>query len=138
MAEMTEQVRSIFEGQRIVTLATASKDGNPNAVPIGAKKVIDNETILISDQYFGKTLKNMKENPYIALTFWDQKTFEGYQLKGTVTIETSGKQFEETAMWIDKLGKAANKPLKSKGTVIMKITDIYCVTSGKNAGKKIA
>ncbi len=138
MTEMTEQVRSIFEKERIVILATASKDGIPNAVPVGAKKVIDNETILISNQYFGKTLKNMNENPNAALTFWDTKTHEGYQIKGFVTIETSGKRFEETAAWIDEMGKAVNKPLKSKGAVILKISEIYCVTSGADAGKKIA
>ncbi len=138
MAEMTEQIKSVFEKQGIVVFATASKDGSPNAVPIAAKRIIDNETILVSDQYFGKTLNNINANPHVALTFWDQETFEGYQLKGTVTIETSGQRFEETAGWIEELGKAVNKPLKSKGAVIMKITDIYCVTSGPNAGKKIA
>ncbi len=138
MAEMTEQVKSIFEKQGIVTFATASLDGIPNAVPIGAKKVIDNETILISDQYFGKTLKNIKENPYASLTFWDANTFEGYQIKGSLTIETSGKRFEETAAWIEEMGKAVNKPLKSKGVIIFKISLIYCVTAGPDAGKKIA
>lgn len=138
MAKMTEQVKSIFNSQRIVVFSTASKDGIPNAVPIGAKKIIDDETILISNQYFDKTLKNIMENPRAGLTFWDIKTHEGYQVKGTITIETSGERFEKTAKWIEEMGKARKKPLKSKGIVILKITDIYCVTAGKDAGKKIA
>ncbi len=138
MAKMPENVKSMFKHQGIVVFSTASKDGVPNAVPIGAKKIIDDETILISDQYFGKTLKNITENPIAGITFWDLKSHEGYQIKGTITIETQGKRFEDTAKWIEKIGKAKNKPLKSKGAVIFKITDIYCVTSGKDAGKKIA
>ncbi len=138
MAKMPENVKSMFKHQGIVVFSTASKDGIPNAVPIGAKKIIDDETILISDQYFGKTLKNITENPIAGITFWDLKSHEGYQIKGTITIETQGKRFEDTAKWIEKIGKAKNKPLKSKGAVIFKITDIYCVTSGKDAGKKIA
>ncbi len=138
MAKMPEHVKSMFNDQRIVVFSTASKDGIPNAVPIGAKKIIDDETILISNQYFGKTLKNITENPIAGITFWDLKSHEGYQIKGTITIETQGKRFEDTAKWIEELGKAKNKPLKSKGAVILKITDIYCVTSGKDAGKKIA
>ncbi len=138
MAKMPEHVKSMFKHQGIVVFSTASKDGIPNAVPIGAKKIIDDETILISDQYFGKTLKNITENPIAGITFWDLKSHEGYQIKGTITIETQGKRFEDTAKWIEKIGKAKNKPLKSKGAVIFKITDIYCVTSGKDAGKKIA
>ncbi len=138
MAKMPEQVKLMFTNQRIVVFSTASRDGIPNAVPIGAKKIIDDETILISNQYFDKTLKNLIENPRASLTFWDIKTHEGYQLKGTITIETIGERFENTAKWIEEMGKARNKPLKSKGAVIFKITDVYCVTSGKDAGKKIA
>ena len=84
---------------------------------MNAKKIIDDETILISDQFFNKTLKNLKDNPQIAITIWDK--LEGYQIKGTATIETSGKRFEETAKWIDDIGKKLNLPLKSKGAVII-------------------
>ncbi len=58
----------------------------------------------------------------MAITIWDQH--EGFQIKGTVTIETSGKRFEETAKWIDEMGKAMNAPLKSKGAITMKGTEI--------------
>ena len=50
------------------------------------------------------------------------------KFKGTITIETSGERFEETAKWIDEMGKAINFPLKSKGAVIMKISEIYGVS----------
>jgi hypothetical protein len=42
-------------------------------------------------------------------------------------------RFEKTAEWIDELGKKINVPLKSKGAVIIKITDIY-----GHAGAKVA
>lgn len=136
MAKMTERIKGTFEKVENVILATATKDGVPNAVPIGAKKIIDDETILISNQFLNKTLNNMKDNPQVAVTFWSG--FEGYQFKGTITIETSGERFEETAKWIDEMGKAMNFPLKSKGAVIMKISEIYGVSPGPGAGKKIA
>jgi predicted pyridoxine 5'-phosphate oxidase superfamily flavin-nucleotide-binding protein len=136
MAKMDERVKEMFQKQQDVVLATASKEGIPNVVVVGAKKIIDEETILISDQYFDKTLANMKENPQAAVTVWEKT--EGYQIKGTVTIETSGPRFEETARWIEDLGKKFNVPLKSKGAVILKITDIYTISPGSNAGQKIA
>lgn len=135
MAKMSKRVKEIFQKQRDVVLATASKEGIPNVVVVGAKKIIDDETILISDQYFDKTLANMKENPRAAVTVWEKT--DGYQIKGSVTIETSGPRFEETARWIEDLGKRFNVPLKSKGTVIIKITDIYDISPGSNAGQKI-
>ena len=133
MAKMNARIKEIFEKQQIAPLATATKDGVPNVVPVNAKKILDDETILISDQFFGKTLKNILDNPQVAITIWDN--LEGYQIKGSVTIETSGQRFEETAQWIDGIGKALNLPLKSKGAVIMKITEIYTVSPGPDAGK---
>lgn len=138
MAKMNEKVRNLFESQRTVAMATASADGKPNVVPIGAKKVLDDETILISDQYFNKTLANLRENPRVSLSFWDPATGESYQVKGDITIETAGEIFEQTSAWIDGIARARNIPLKSKGAVVLKITDIYTNMPGPDAGSKIA
>jgi predicted pyridoxine 5'-phosphate oxidase superfamily flavin-nucleotide-binding protein len=136
MARMTERMQELFNKVRTVVLCTATPDGTPNAVPVGAKKIIDAQTILISDQFLNKTLANMKNNPRVAVTFWDGH--EGYQLKGIVTIETSGTRFEETALWIEEMSTKAGFPLKSKGAVILKIEEIYAVAPGPGAGKKLA
>ncbi|MDX9787525.1 MAG: pyridoxamine 5'-phosphate oxidase family protein [Desulfobacterales bacterium] len=136
MAKMTERMMEVFNKVPTAVLATAAADGTPNAVPVGAKKILNDETILISDQFFGKTLANMKANPNVALTYWEGH--EGYQIKGTVTIETSGKRFEETAAWIADLGNRAGFPLTSKGAVILNISEIYGVAPGPGAGKKLA
>ena len=136
MAQMTERIQTLFAKVPTVVLCTATADGTPNAVPVGAKKIIDTETILISDQFLNKTLANMQSNPRVAVTFWEGH--EGYQLKGTVTIETSGPRFEQTARWIDDLSAKLGFPLKSKGAVIMKIEEIYAVAPGPGAGKKLA
>jgi hypothetical protein len=135
MAQMTERMMELFNKVPAVVLVTATPDGTPNAVPVGAKKIIDHETVLISDQFLNKTLANLKANPKVAVTFWEGH--EGYQLKGTITIETSGKRFEETAKWIEDLGNRAGFPLKSKGAVILKIEEIYGVSPGPGAGKKL-
>jgi len=46
MAQMTERMQELFNKVRNVVLSTATGNGTPNAVPIGAKKIIDAETIL--------------------------------------------------------------------------------------------
>lgn len=136
MAQMTERMKEIFEKVPTAVLATATADGEPNAVPVGAKKIIDDETVLISDQFFNKTIANLKSNARAAVSFWEGR--EGYQLKGRVTIETSGKRFEETARWIEEKGNQVGFPLKSKGAVILKIEEIYGLAPGPGAGKKLA
>lgn len=136
MAKMTDRMKELFEKVPAVVLATATADGAANAVPVGAKKIIDDETILISNQFLNKTLANLKANPRVAVTFWEG--YEGYQFKGTVTIETTGPRFEETARWIEGLGNKAGFPLKSQGAVIVKIEAIYGVAPGPGAGKQLA
>ena len=136
MAQMTERMKELFDKVPTVALATVGEDGTPNAVPVGAKKIIDDETILMSDQFFNKTLANMKANPRVAVTFWEGH--EGYQLKGRVTIETSGQRFEDTAKWIEEKSTKAGFPLKSKGAVILLIEEIFGVAPGPGAGKKLA
>jgi len=136
MAEMTKRIKDLFNKVATVVLTTSTPDGMPNSVPIGSKKIIDDKTILFSDQFMNKTLTNIKANGKVAVTFWEG--MEGYQLKGTVTIETKGARFEETAAWIEDLGNKIGFPLKSKGAIIMNIEEIYGVSPGPGAGKQLA
>ena len=85
MAKMNERVKEMLMGQRTIVLATSTSDGVPNVVPIHSKNIIDDETILISDQFMGKTLANLKANPKVAITFWDK--IKGYQIKGGLHIQ---------------------------------------------------
>jgi len=69
MVALTTEIRESLTGTKTVFLATSSKNSVPNVVPIGAFKLLDDETLLISDQYFHKTLQNMAENPVGALSW---------------------------------------------------------------------
>lgn len=136
MAQMTKRIRELFEKVPTAIFATATTQGAPNAVPVGAKRVLDDSTILISDQFFNKTLENLLANPSVAVSFWEGH--EGYQLKGTATVETTGARFEETARWMEERSSKAGFPLKSKGAVVIHIDEIFGLAPGPGAGKKLA
>ncbi len=136
MAKMNARIKELFEKVQAAVLSTASADGMPNAVPVGAKRVIDEETILISDQFLNKTRINLDANPQVAVTFWEGH--EGYQIKGRATVETHGERFDETALWIQELGNKVGFPLRSKGAVIIKIEAVYAVAPGPGAGRQLA
>jgi predicted pyridoxine 5'-phosphate oxidase superfamily flavin-nucleotide-binding protein len=137
MALLSERMKEIFSKQRIFVLGTADLNGTPNAVPIGAVKILDDETILVSDQYFHKTLNNLKQNPTVAISFWERETGEGYQIKGKAAIHTEGKIYEDTVEWIRRRGEEIGHPLKSKGAIVIKITAVYSVTPGPDAGQRV-
>lgn len=135
MAKMTREMQEMFNRTGIKQLATADKKGVPNVVPINFMKILDEETILASAVFMTRTFQNLKDNPFCALSFWEG--FTGYQIKGSVTIENSGPVFEETAKWTEDEGKKLGLPLRSKGAVVIRVTDIFSVAPGPDAGKKI-
>jgi uncharacterized protein len=136
MAALNEKMKEIFAKQRTFVLATADLSGVPNAVPVGAVKILDDETILVSDQFFHKTLNNLRENPKVAISFWELG--EGYQIKGEATILTEGTIYEETAEWIRRRSEEIGRPLRSKGAIVIKIREIYSVSPGSTAGERLA
>lgn len=131
MVQLTDEITTSLAGTKLVFLATASRDGTPNVVPIGAFKLLDDETILISDQFFSKTLKNMRENPQIAVSWWGEKG--GFQLKGSVTLHSDDEVFRQDVAWM----KEIRPSLTPKSAVIVKITDVFIIKAGPDAGKKI-
>jgi len=131
MVKLTDEIKESLTGTKVFFLATSSKDSRPNVVPIGAFKLLDDETALISDQFFSKTRKNLKENPQVAVSWWGSKG--GFQIKGSVTIHTSGAIFEQDVAWV----KTIRADLTPRSAVVMKITDVYQVKPGADAGKKI-
>lgn len=136
MAKMTNEMQEMFNRVGCKQLATAGKNGIPNVVPINFMKILDEETILASAVFMAKTFNNIKENPVCALSVWEG--FAGYQFKGSATVVTEGPIFQETQAWTEEEGRKLGLPLKSKGAIVIKITEIFSVSPGANAGKKIA
>lgn len=131
MVKLTPEIKEALAAVKLVYLATASKKGVPNAVPVGAFKLLDDETMLISDQFFNKTLANLKENPYAAVTFWGEKG--GFQVKGTTAIHTGDEVFKKDAAWVKEL----KSTLVAKSAVVLKIDGVYQIKPGPGAGQKI-
>ncbi len=128
---MTKEMVDAVE-KDLVFLATSSKKGIPNVVPIGFARPIDDETILIADNYMNKTRKNLEENPNISLVTKDA-TKCPFQFKGKIEIFESGKYFDIVTEW----GQNAMTKLTPKAAILMKVEEIYSIQPGPDAGKKI-
>lgn len=128
---MTDEMMDAVE-KDLVFLATSSEEGVPNVVPIGFARPIDQDTILIADNYMNKTRQNMENNPWISLVTKDA-TKCPYQFKGKVEIFESGQHFDTVTEW----GKNAMTKLTPKAAILMKVTEIYSIQPGPDAGKRI-
>ncbi|MDD3932852.1 MAG: pyridoxamine 5'-phosphate oxidase family protein [Methanoculleus sp.] len=133
MVALTEEMKAAFQAMKIFPVATASKDGWPNVVPIGFVELVDDETIWIADNFMKKTLANILENPKISIYIWGAETKGCFQVKGDVIVKTSGPEFEKMQFTVrSKMSKAPAKSL-----LIMKIREIYECAPGPKAGEKI-
>lgn len=136
MAKLPPEVVKLLEKvapKSFCVLATSSKEGKPNVVPIIFVWPWGEEEILIADNFFLKTRANIEENPVASLTFWDPETKEGYQVKGRVQVHTSGPIFEEVVSRV----RSIRPTLKTKAAIVIKVEEIYTVKPGPDAGKRL-
>ncbi len=134
MVKMPSEVRETLEKQKPVPIATASKSGVPNVVFIGLLKIVDDETLMIADNFFYKTASNLKENPKISVLCYSSETKKSFQIKGNATLSKEGENFNQMREWVHGI----NNKLPAKACVMVKITEIYNAMWGPAAGKQIA
>lgn len=138
LVKIPEEAKIVFEKaikNCQVAVSTSSTDSTPNTVPVVFLKLYDDEHILIADNYFQKTRKNLEENPKISIAFWNTETaWEGFQIKGTSKIYTLGKEYEEAFNFV----KLKKPKLNTKAAVLVKIEQIYTLKPGPDAGKRLA
>jgi len=134
MVKLLDNVKAVFNKTAIYCVATASKDGVPNVVPIHYVKLYDEEdTILLVDNFMNKTLNNLEVNPLIAISVWDMDKKQAYQIKGKATIIKTGKPFEDALAWVKK----TKSELNPKSAILLKVTKVYNCQPGPDLGKEL-
>ena len=133
MVALSNEVKDIFTRTKVMPMATASKSGIPNVAPMASIQLVGDDTVWIMDNYMVKTLENLKENPVVALYFYDQESERCFQIKGSTEVKTSGPEYEKFRNQM----KAKSDKYPAKSLIVIKITDVFECTPGKEAGKKV-
>jgi hypothetical protein len=133
MAKLTAEMKEAFGKMKIFPVATASKDGTPNVVPIGVVELVSDDTIWITDNFMNKSLENLKANPKIAIYVWGPEIKGCFQIKGHATVKTSGTDFDAMKAKIN----AKNPAMPARSLIIVKIAEVFNCQPGPEAGKKL-
>jgi predicted pyridoxine 5'-phosphate oxidase superfamily flavin-nucleotide-binding protein len=133
MAKLTAEMKEAFSKMKVFPVATATKDGTPNVIPLGVVELVDDETIWITDNFMNKSLSNLRVNPKIAIYIWGPEIKGCFQIKGVTSIKNSGKEYEEMKEKINK----KNPALPARSLVIVKITEVFECKPGPTAGSKL-
>jgi predicted pyridoxine 5'-phosphate oxidase superfamily flavin-nucleotide-binding protein len=133
MAKITDEMNRVLVNTGMLAVATATRNGEPNVVPVHFGKVLSDDEFLLVHNFMKKTIENIKANPRVAISVWKRGDSEGYQFKGDARIETSGKLFDEGV----KMVKAEAPHINPEAAIIVKVDSIYVTTPGRDAGKQL-
>lgn len=83
---LNENVKKLLK-ENMWDLATCSA-GVPNVVPVALKDVTDDGKLVVGDVFLDTTLRNLDANGgRIAISVYDAKTLERYQIRGAATAK---------------------------------------------------
>lgn len=81
-----EEIKKYLDQSVLCWLATASLDQIPNVSPKEIFQLYQEQYILIANIASPQTVRNIKQNPNVCLSFINIFVQKGYQLKGTANI----------------------------------------------------
>ena len=96
-----EKAFEILKKKEFVSVGTADKKGQPNAVPKFLLKIEKNSVYLI-DYTMARTVENLKKNPKASLSFMDLDNLAGYRLDGSVELISKGNEFKKILIELEK------------------------------------
>jgi adenylate cyclase len=99
-----DRIVQCFHGVVPNVIATCSAGGLPNITYVSELHYVDANHVALSCQFFNKTAKNLRENPYARVEVYDPLTFEAYRLKLRFErSETDGPLFDTMSGRIDAI-----------------------------------
>ena len=81
-----------------IVFTTVDKEGLPNSIFATCVSKYNDEAIIIADNYFDKTKKNIISGSAGSVLFITNDD-KSYQIKGTITYYTEGAIFDDMKKW---------------------------------------
>jgi len=99
MAKLPEEVSRAWNNRNgPVIFSTVDENSIPNAIYAACVSKWDDGKIVIADNYFDKTRKNIFSGSRGSVLFITQDN-KAYQLKGTIEYHTEGDIFDDMKKW---------------------------------------
>ena len=123
---MNESVKKLLK-ESMWDLATCA-NGEPNVVPVAFKDVTPDGKLVVGDVFLDTTLKNLTANGgKIAISVYDAKSLEGYQIKGIAEYVTEGEVVKTFKAMVEQM---FNGGATAKGALIITPEKVIVTTPG--------
>jgi PPOX class probable F420-dependent enzyme len=91
MVKFTAKEVAFLKSNEVCRLATASKDGRPQVTPV--MYALDGICFVIAVDYGTKKLKNVKENPNVALVVDRLRPTRAVTVQGRCEVHENGEEY---------------------------------------------
>ena len=99
MAQLPESVRDAWAHRSgPVVLTTVDERSMPNAIYVTCVALYDDATVVVADNYFNKTQRNILSKSRGSLLFISDDN-KAFQIKGEISYHKSGPIFEHMKTW---------------------------------------
>ena len=130
---MNESVKKLLK-ESMWDLATCA-NGEPNVVPVAFKDVTPDDKLVVGDVFLDTTLKNLAANSgKIAISVYDAKSLEGYQIKGVAEYVTEGEVVKTFKAMVEQM---FNGGATAKGALIITPEKVIVTTPGADNKKEL-
>ena len=118
MTALPEEVSKAWEDREgPIILSTVNGDGIPNAIYATCVKKVSEDTIVVANNYFSKTLENILAGSKGTILFITKEK-KSYQLKGSIEYHKEGSIFEDMKKWNPK-------KLPGHAAAALKVEEVY-------------
>lgn len=130
---MNDSVKKLLK-ESMWDLATCA-NGEPNVVPVAFKDVTPDGKLVVGDVFLDTTLKNLAANgDKIAISVYDAKSLEGYQIKGVAEYVTEGEVVKTFKAMVEQM---FNGGATAKGALIIAPEKVIVTTPGADNKKEL-
>jgi predicted pyridoxine 5'-phosphate oxidase superfamily flavin-nucleotide-binding protein len=104
---------------------TVSTDGEPNVTHLSRVHLLDDDHVVLSNQFFSKTMRNLAEPPVACVVVVDPHTYDQYRmLLHYERTELRGPVFDRLRRDVDTIAALTGM----EGVFKLRSADVYRVT----------
>lgn len=128
---LNESVKKLLV-ESVWDIATCA-DKEPNVVPVAFKDVTEDGKLVVGDVFLEATLDNLRANGgRIAISVYNAKSLEGYQIKGVAKYVTEGMVVDTFKTMVEKM---FNGTVTAKGALVITPEKVIVTTPGADNKK---
>ena len=130
---LPEEIKPAMLGAIPSTMATSSLEGVPNVTAISQVWYVDETHVALSFQFFSKTHRNVRENPFAEVIVRDGQNFQEWYIEIQYDhSEESGPLFEAMDVELEAIASLTGM----SGIFKLRAADVYRVLSVRKSGSR--